>query len=124
MGYEVGELVIGTVNQVRPYAIFLSFKDGSRGLLHISEVSDDYVRDIELFGMVGDEIKVKILEVDPFNGFLRVSYKQVPEEERYSTHDNNHRGLPEFDKADFSSLEAKLPEWIEQTLQKVRKKDD
>ena len=124
MGYEVGDLVLGTVNQIRPYALFLSFEDGSRGLLHISEISDNYVRDIELFGSVGDVIKVKIIEVDPYNGFLRASYKQVPEEERYSTHDNSKKRVPQFDEADFSSLEAKLPEWIDETLKKAREKND
>ena len=124
MGYEVGELVLGTVNQVRPYALFMSFDDGSKGLLHISEISDEYVRDIEMYGVVGDVIKVKVIEVDPFNGFLRVSYKQVPAEERYSTHNSEIKQAPAFDKADFSSLEAKLPEWIENTLKKARKNDD
>lgn len=124
MGYEVGDLVLGTVNQIRPYALFLSFEDGSKGLLHISEISDNYVRDIELFGSIGDVIKVKVIEIDPYNGFLRVSYKQVPDEEKYSTHDNSKKKIPQFDEADFSSLEAKLPEWIEETLKKARNKKD
>ena len=124
MGYEVGEFVLGTVNQVRPYALFMTFEDGSKGLLHISEISDEYVRDIEMYGVVGDVIKVKVIEVDPFNGFLRVSYKQVPVEERYSTHNSEVKQAPAFDKADFSSLEAKLPEWIENTLKKARNNND
>ena len=124
MGYEVGDLVLGTVNQIRPYALFLSFDDGAKGLLHISEISDNYVRDIELFGSIGDVIKVKVIEIDPYNGFLRVSYKQVPDEEKYSTHDNSKKKVPQFDEADFSSLEAKLPEWIEETLKKARSKKD
>jgi len=124
MGYEVGDLVLGTVTQIRPYALFMDFDDGSKGLLHISEISNDYVRDIELFGSIGDVIKVKVIEIDQYNGFLRVSYKQVPEEERYSTHDNSKKGTPQFDEADFSSLEAKLPEWIEETLKKARKKNN
>ena len=124
MGYEIGDLILGTVNQVRPYALFLTFEDGSKGLLHISEISDEYVRDIEMYGIVGDVIKVKVIEVDKFNGFLRVSYKQVPDEAKYSTHDNSLRQVPEFDKADFSSLEAKLPEWIENTLKKARNSND
>lgn len=124
MGYDVGDLVIGTVNQIRPYALFLSFDNGVKGLLHISEISDGYVRDIELFGSIGDQIKVKVIEIDPYNGFLRVSYKQVPDEEKFSTHDNSQKKMPEFDEADFSSLEAKLPEWIEETLKKARNKKD
>ena len=124
MGYEIGDLIVGVVNQVRPYALFMSFEDGSQGLLHISEMSDDYVRDIELFGSVGDELKVRVIDIDSSNGFLRVSLKQVPEEERFSTHDSSKRVIPEFDKADFSSLESKLPEWIEETLKKARNKND
>lgn len=124
MGYEIGDLILGTVNQVRPYALFMTFEDGSKGLLHISEISDEYVRDIEAYGTVNDVIKVKVIEVDGFNGFLRVSYKQVPLEERYSTHNAEKKQIPAFDKADFSSLEAKLPEWIENTLKKAREKND
>ena len=124
MKYDVGDLVLGTVNQIRPYAIFLTFEDGSKGLLHISEISDAYVRDIERYGSVGDVIKVKIIEIDDFNGFLRVSLKKVPEEERYSTHDNSTKKVPEFDEADFSSLQEKLPEWIDTTLKKARENND
>lgn len=125
MGYEVGDIIVGTVNQVRPYALFLTFDNDIHGLLHISEISDGYVRDIERFGTVGDKIKVKVIEVDAYNSFLRVSYKQIPEEERFSTHDNSVKKIPEFDEADFSSLEEHLPEWISGTLLKARgKKND
>ena len=120
MEYKIGDLVIGKVNQIRPYALFLTFDGDVKGLLHISEISDSYIRDIEKFGSIGDEIKLKIIEIDSHNGFLRLSYKQVPEAERYSTHTNSERKAPEFDAADFSMLEAKLPEWISSTLEKVR----
>ena len=122
MAYDIGDLVIAKVEKVRPYALFMVCEDGSKGLLHISEISDGYVRDIEKIGSVGDEIKVKVIEVDAYNGFLRFSYKQVPEEERYSTHDNSEKRIPVFDEADFSSLAEKLPEWIENTLKKAGKK--
>ena len=124
MGYQIGDLIIGKVNKVRPYALFLTFEDGTNGLLHISEISDGYVRDIEKFGVVGDEIKVKVLEIDPKNSFLRVSYKRVPEEEKYNSHRFDKRMVPEFDSNDFSSLEEKLPEWIEAALKKARENND
>ena len=120
MGYDVGDLVIGTVTQIRPYALFLTFEGGVYGLLHISELSDGYIRDIEKYGSVGDEIKVKVLSIDESNGFLRVSYKAIPEGERYTTHTNESRKAPQFDEADFSDLEAKLPEWINETLKKAK----
>ena len=122
MEYKVGDLVIGTVNQVRPYALFMTFENEQRGLLHISELTDNYVRDIEKYGTVGDKIRVVILSIDPANGFLRVSYKAVPEKERFTTHKDSLHHSAQFDEADFKDLEARLPEWIENTL-KIAKED-
>ena len=124
MDFKIGDIIIGKVNQIRPYALFLTFEGNVNGLLHISELSDGYIRDIEKYGSVGDEIKVKVLSIDSSNGFLRVSYKAIPEEERYSTHTNTSRGTPQFDEADFTDLEKKLPEWINDTLQKAKEEKD
>lgn len=120
MSYKIGDDIIGTVNQVRPYALFLTFEDGSNGLLHISELSDSYIRDIEKFGTIGDELKVRVISVDPTNGFLRVSYKVIPESERFTTHKNILHSIPQVDKEEFKALEEKLPEWISNTLEKAK----
>ena len=126
MEIKVDDVLIGKVNQIRPYALFLTFENGRRGLLHISELSDNYIRDIEKYGSIGDEIKVKVLSIDPTNGFLRVSYKAIPAEERYNTHDESKHLSAQFDEADFHDLEEKLPEWINETLKKAKEeeKDD
>lgn len=126
MEIKVDDVLIGKVNQIRPYALFLTFENGQRGLLHISELSDNYIRDIEKYGSIGDEIKVKVLSIDPTNGFLRVSYKAIPVEERYNTHDESKHLSAQFDEADFHDLEEKLPEWINETLKKAKEeeKDD
>ncbi len=117
---EINDLVIGTVCNVKPYALFLSFEDGTQGLLHISEISDSYIRDIEKFGTLGDQLKVKVLSKDPTNGFLRVSLKQVPPEEAFSTHTSAKRKAPEVTEEDFKILEENLPKWIESTLRKAK----
>lgn len=120
--HEVDELLIGTVVNVKPYALFLAFDDGSQGLLHISEISDSYIRDIEKFGAIGDQMKVKILSIDSTNGFMRVSFKQVPEQEAFTTHSNNKRKAPEVTNEDFKILEENLPKWIEETLAIAKEK--
>ena len=122
MEYQVGQLVIGRVYNVKPYALFMSFADGVTGLLHISEISDSFVRDIEKYGSVGDEIKVKILTIDKENGFLRVSYKQVPPEESYSSHTNQRR-LPTVTEEEFLPLKEKLDDWINDAYQKIGKEE-
>ena len=120
MKYEVGQLIIGRVESVKPYALFLVFEDGVKGLLHISEISDSYIRDIEKFGTIGDEMRVKVLSIDDYNGFMRVSLKQVPEEDRFSTHSNEKRHIPEVDHDAFKAFEEHLPEWIQNTLEKAK----
>ena len=120
MKYELNQLVIGKVISVKPYAIFLAFEEGVEGLLHISEISNNYIRDIEKFGVVGDEMKVKILSIDKNNGFLRVSLKQVPPEESFTTHKNEARSIPQLADNAFDPLKEKLPIWIENTLKEIK----
>ena len=122
MKYQVGQLIVGKVYNVKPYALFMSFDDGVTGLLHISEISDSFIRDIEKYGSVGDEIKVKILSIDKDNGFLRVSYKQVPPEEMYSSH-TNQRKVPATSEDEFLPLKEKLDSWIKEAYENIEKGD-
>jgi general stress protein 13 len=122
MKYQVGQLIVGKVYNVKPYALFMSFDDGVTGLLHISEISDSFIRDIEKYGSVGDEIKVKILSIDKDNGFLRVSYKQVPPEEMYSSH-TNQRKVPTTSEDEFLPLKEKLDSWIKEAYENIEKGD-
>ena len=124
MKYEVGQIVLGTVTNVKPYALFLEFEDGTTGLLHISEISDSFIRDIERYGSKGDKMKVMIVSIDENNCFLRVSYKKVPPEEAYSSHTNSARKAPDTNDEDFAPLAEKLPEWIKDTLEKAKKEND
>ncbi|MFA6675598.1 MAG: S1 RNA-binding domain-containing protein [Bacilli bacterium] len=124
MSYNIGDLIIGEITSVKPYALFLTFEDGGQGLLHISEISNAYIRDIEKFGTKGDKMKVKVIAIDTDNGFLRLSLKQVPSEETYNTHSNNNRQAPQVDEGDFAPLEKKLPQWKAETLEKIQGEDE
>ena len=118
MNYEIGQLVVGTVTSVKPYALFLEFEDNVPGLLHISEISDSFIRDIEKFGTVGDKLKVKIVSIDETNGFLRVSLKKVPSEEAYTSH-IDVRNSPVASEEEFEPIKNKMPEWINNTLDEI-----
>ncbi len=120
MKYEVGQIVLGTVTNVKPYALFMEFENGVTGLLHISEISDSFIRDIEKYGVVGDQMNVAIVAIDEKNGFLRVSLKKVPSEAFYSTHINGKRKELKGTSEDFQKLAEKLPEWIEKTLKEAK----
>ena len=122
--FKEGDLIIGKVVAVRPYAVFMSFDHEQSGLLHISEISDAYIRDIEKYAVVGDELKVKVIDIDEKNGFLRVSLKQVPPEEAFTTHENMKRGKVELSEDEFKTLSEKLPEWIEEAYQKAKEDEE
>ena len=124
MQYEVGQLIIGTVTKIKPYAIFMQFDGGVEGLLHISEISDAYIRDIEKYATKGDQIKVMIVSIDNANGFLRVSLKKVPQEDAYSTHVNAGRVSLKSNEDDFKPLADHLDEWIKTTLEKAKEEEE
>lgn len=121
--YKVGEIIKGKVKDVKPYAIFFTFDNGTSGLLHISEISDGFVKDIEKFASIDDEINVKVISVDKRNGFLRLSLKQVPEEEKYSTHKNQKRHIISTSEEDFAPLKDKLEEWINDSMKGFKNND-
>lgn len=122
MGHKIGDVVTGKIFKVRPFALFVKLEDNSEGLVHISELSDSYVKDIEAFGTIDDEITVKVIQVDGKNGFMRFTYKGVPEEERSTTHQDNHRHMIAADENEFIPLKEKLPEWINEVLKKQEDK--
>jgi len=104
-----GDVIVGTVVRVYPkYAIML-FDDDETGLLHISELSNDYVRNFTGFVHVGNIYKVKAIQVDEAKGFMKVSLKRLSESERRDGLTKNHIDPK---TVDFAELEKKLPDWI------------
>jgi predicted RNA-binding protein with RPS1 domain len=104
-----GDVIVGTVVRVYPkYAIML-FDDDETGLLHISELSNDYVRNFTGFVHVGNIYKVKVIQVDEAKGFMKVSLKRLSESERRDGLTKNHIDPK---TVDFAELEKKLPDWV------------
>jgi polyribonucleotide nucleotidyltransferase len=71
---EEGEDYIGTVRGIRDFGAFIEIMPDKTGLLHVSEISHDYVESVEDHFKVGDKVKVHLLEVRP-DGKLRLTRK-------------------------------------------------
>lgn len=67
MSVEAGSKVIGKVTGIKPFGAFVQLPGGKTGLVHISEVADKYVEDINEYLKVGDEIEVKVLTIGEDN---------------------------------------------------------
>ena len=64
MSIEVGSIVDGVVSGITNFGAFINLPENKVGLVHISEVADVYVKDVNDFLKEQDKVKVKILSVD------------------------------------------------------------
>jgi polyribonucleotide nucleotidyltransferase len=72
---EVGDVFTGTVRSIMPYGAFVNIGKGTDGLLHISEINWERVENVEDVLKEGDKVEVKLTEIDPKSGKLRLSRK-------------------------------------------------
>jgi S1 RNA binding domain protein len=80
MSIEVGSKLQGKVTGITNFGAFIELPGGSTGLVHISEVADNYVKDINDHLKVGDEVQVKVINVES-DGKIGLSIKKANESE-------------------------------------------
>ncbi|CCQ93450.1 putative RNA degradation protein; polyribonucleotide nucleotidyltransferase or phosphorylase [[Clostridium] ultunense Esp] len=76
MSIEVGSKLSGKVTGITHFGAFVELPGGVTGLVHISEVDDQYVKDIHEFLKINDVVTVKVLNVEP-NGKIGLSIRQA-----------------------------------------------
>jgi polyribonucleotide nucleotidyltransferase len=80
---EVGDTYTGKVKSIQPYGAFVEFMPGKDGLLHISEVKWERLESMEGVLELGEEIQVKLVDIDPKTGKFKLSRKALlPRPER------------------------------------------
>jgi len=78
---KLGEVYIGIVKRITDFGAFVEILPGVEGLVHISQLAEGRVRRVSDVVKVGDEIKVKVIEIDR-EGRIRLSRKAILQEER------------------------------------------
>lgn len=76
MAVEIGSVYEGTVTGLTSFGAFVKLEDGTTGMVHISEVADEFVSDISEKLSVGDKVKVKALEIND-KGKVSLSIKRA-----------------------------------------------
>ncbi|MBX5327938.1 MAG: translation initiation factor IF-2 subunit alpha [Candidatus Bathyarchaeota archaeon] len=80
---EVGDLVIATVEAVTDYGAYVKLDEyDKKGLLHISEVSSSWIRNIRDFVREGQKVVLKVLRVDVEKGHIDLSLRRVTKREK------------------------------------------
>ncbi|MFK3986477.1 S1 domain-containing post-transcriptional regulator GSP13 [Exiguobacterium mexicanum] len=123
--YEKDQVLKGKVTGIQPFGAFVALDDETQGLVHISEISHDYVKDVNEYVQVGQEVEVKILDVDEASKKIKLSMKATQEApKREKSTKPARRGAPRRNEASnfkqeeapgFTVLKDKLEDWIKNT---------
>ena len=90
---EVGKVYHGKVVSILEFGAFIEILPGKEGLLHVSEIAWNKTENVEDVLKVGDEVDVKLLEVDPKTGKMRLSMRALTEKpEGYVEPERRPRG--------------------------------
>lgn len=112
--YEKGKIVTGCVTGVEKYGIFLGLNDYYSGLIHISEISNNYVRNVSDYVNIGETIRAKIIDVDNDSCHVKLSIKDVD----YRLNNKKRNSIHETKKG-FSALEEHLDKWISDKMEEL-----
>ncbi|MDP8264899.1 MAG: S1 RNA-binding domain-containing protein, partial [Candidatus Aceula lacicola] len=61
---EIGKIYDAEVKKIMNFGVFCEFMPGKDGLVHVSELASEYIKDIESAVKVGDKFKVKVIKID------------------------------------------------------------
>lgn len=108
-----GNFVKGKITGIKEYGAFAKVEDRD-GLVHISEFSDGFVKDISEIVKIGEEVELKVIGVEEKTGRLKLSFKQA-----HNIPIKIKKIVPIL--IGFKSLEEQMPMWIQQALLKFKK---
>ena len=108
--YKKDAIIKVQVTGIEKYGIFVSIDEYYKGLIHISEISDNFVKNVSDYVSIGETIYTKILEVDEDNLQLKLSIKNVDYKVKYR--------YPKIvqTKAGFDPLKNELDIWINEKI--------
>lgn len=107
--FKKNQVVEGCVSGIEKYGIFVTLDEYYNGLIHISEISDSFIRDINKYVQVGETIKVRIIESDDESFHVKLSIKNL----NYRFDNKYEIGIQETIHG-FSSLKDNLLIWIKE----------
>lgn len=120
--YRIGQIVKGEVTGVQPYGVFVKLDANHQGLIHISEIKNTFVPEIDHLFNVGSSLTVKIIDIDEYTHRLSLSLRALhpvrvpkrPPRVRPPRH-------PLEDKIGFETLKSAMPAFVKEALQDIKR---
>jgi general stress protein 13 len=115
--YKIGQHIKVRVTGIQPYGAFVETPDNTEGLIHISEIMDDYVHNLKKFLSEGQIVRAKVISIDN-EGKLNLSLKDNDYFKNYERKKEKQSVLDEIketEKYGFQIIKERLPVWIKQS---------
>ncbi len=132
---EVGSIVEGKVLRIKPFGAIVSLGNQTQGLVHISQIANSFVQDINDHLSVGDMVKVKVLSVDEAANKISLSIRDAlpqapkpvrserpykPREQKSNYENRTSRPSDDYSKSQSSGspindFEDKMKDWLKQS---------
>ena len=116
--YKKGDIVSAKITSIQKYGAFAKVDDEYSGLIHISEMTEKFVNDINDFLDMNEEVLVKIIDDVKKSNQLKLSIKAVDG----NTFKRKKRQIKES-VFGFYLLKKQLPRWIEEKMKEFNKKN-
>ena len=117
--YKVGSIVKGSVTGIEDYGVFVNLDEYYSGLIHISELSHKFVRDVNDYVKLGQVIKAEVVEVNEELGQVKLSIKNINQKRvRLKKMEIEEVG------SGFGILHDNLDKWMEEKKDEILKKSD
>ena len=120
--YKVGQHIKVRVTGIQPYGAFVETPDNAEGLIHISEIMDDYVHNLKKFLSEGQIVRAKVISIDD-EGKLNLSLKDNDYFKNYERKKEKQSVLDEIKETErywFQTIKERLPVWIKQSKNAIK----
>ena len=128
----VGSIVEGKVIKIAPFGAIVALEGGKQGWVHISQVANTFVQDINDHLKVDDVVKVKVLSIDPETHRISLSIRAAlpkperpertdrPKKEGFKPRENrNNHDRGDAPQAPLNDFEEKMKEFLKQSNDKM-----
>ena len=111
--YKIGDTITCEISGITDYGLFVYFLNGYSGLIHISEISERFVSNINSLFVKGDILDAKIIEIDEEKKQIKLSIKDSEKESKKNKLVEKGKG--------FEPLKEKLDFWVKEKMEELDK---
>lgn len=115
--FKEKDIIEAKVTGIQEYGAFVNIDNEHDGLIHISEISYGYVKNINDYVKIGDKIHAEVINVDDKTNQLRLSIKDID----YKNDGSRLKRIAET-KSGFEPLKDNLDEWINRKIKEIMEK--